>query len=368
MYGKRKYVLTEGQRRMYASEKLMNFRWTSKILATRSSYLLTDKDRASPAVELELGVLGQFAEAAYSVVPLDFLFKNVATLLQPDFPLEGYDALHDAALVSSVEGRTGHLPAYVAYRRSTKQLIVATSGTSTVELALHDLRALKHRHPSRRGHVHSGFWSLYQGIKPKILDAIKKGLQEHHVEELVITGHSMGGSISYLLCMDLLADDSNTPLPAGLGLKLAVFGAPRTGDASLAEYWCELVSAYRKLHGLDKMTEYSVKAYNDGVPALPPSQLGYRHFAREPLYLDRTRLYRVPESEAEHALFNAAPLGPNDQATHEFPRGGHNYYNGRDFERLCRRIRWLDKSNPEESRWEERYRARPFANHLVVET
>ncbi|KAF8068975.1 Alpha/Beta hydrolase protein [Lyophyllum atratum] len=362
MFRKPKYALTEEQRRMYALEKLTNFRLISKVLATRSSYLLTDANRASPEIEVELALLGQFAEIAYSIVPLEFLVQNITTLMQPNFPLEGYDALQNVVMVSSVEGSVGHLPAFVVYRPSTKQLVIAPSGTSTLQLALHDLRTLKHRHPSRRGHVHSGFWSLYQGIKPVLLDAIKKGIREHEVSELVITGHSMGGSISYLLCMDLLAGESNLLLSPGLSLKLAVFGAPRTGDASLVEYWRELVAAYQKLNGSDKITEYSVKAYNDGVPALPPSQLGYQHFAKEPMYLDRTRLYHVPASESEHALFTAAPPGPDDQETLEFPRGGHNYYNGRDFERLGRRIKWLYKANTDKSGWEERYRER-FSRH-----
>ncbi|RDB29816.1 Mono- and diacylglycerol lipase [Hypsizygus marmoreus] len=358
MHWKRKYTLTEEQRRMYASEKLMNFRWISKVVATRSSYMLRDANLASPEVTAELAELGQFAEVVYSAVPFDFIFQNIAMLSEPDFPLEGYDALQPSILASSLEGRVGRLPAYIVYRPSTKQLVVAISGTSSVQLALHDIRTLKHRHPSRCGHVHSGFWALYKGIKPLMFDAIRKGIREHDVDELVVTGHSMGGSISYLLCMDLLSTDGtpNSPLSPGLKLKLAVFGSPRTGDAKLVGYWRELITAYRKSYGPDHMTEYSVKAYNDGVPALPPSHFGFRHFAQAPLYLDRSQLYHVPPSEAEHALFEAASYDPNRLMTLKFPRGGHNYYNGHDLERLMRRFLWLDKAEPEKDSWEERYR------------
>ncbi|KAF5376720.1 hypothetical protein D9615_007803 [Tricholomella constricta] len=156
-----------------------------------SSYGLTSADRVSPEIETELAELGQFAEVAYSMVPLDFLFQNITTLLERDFPLEGYHTLQDAILVSSVEGSVGHLPSFVVYRPSIKQLVVAISGTSSVELALHDLRALKHRHPSQRGYAHSGFWALYKGIKSLLLDAIRKGLEGHEVTELAITGHSI---------------------------------------------------------------------------------------------------------------------------------------------------------------------------------
>lgn len=211
--------------------------------------------------------VGQFAEIAYSKVPFEFIFSNIAALLQPDFPLEGYEAVQGCILLSSFKGQLGQLPAYAAYRPSTKQLVVAICGTTSMQLAYHDLRALKHRHPSGNGSVHTGFWDVYKGIKPLILDTIQKGLKEHDVDDLVITGHSMGGSIAYLLCIDLLSGDDTRAmsLPPGLRLTIAVFGAPRTGDTGLVKHWRELVAAYQKANGKDKLREYSVKAYNDGM-------------------------------------------------------------------------------------------------------
>jgi hypothetical protein len=212
-------------------------------------------------------VTGQFAEVAYCgrIINVDFLFDNIDTLLRPDFLLEGYTALRGAVLVSHFKGSIADLPAYVVYRPSTKQLIVGISGTTSMKHAYHDLRTTKARHPSGRGLVHSGFWSLYQGIKPTVLDAIATGLKEHDVEEVAITGHSMGGSVSYLLAIDLLSTGSvnDTALPPSF--TVAVFGAPRTGNSALVDHWCELVDAFRKEHGQNTFKEYSVKAYNDGL-------------------------------------------------------------------------------------------------------
>lgn len=53
------YVLTEEQRRMYASEKLENFRWISKIVATYSNYTLTNADIAPDELYQELAELGE---------------------------------------------------------------------------------------------------------------------------------------------------------------------------------------------------------------------------------------------------------------------------------------------------------------------
>ena len=42
----------------------------------------------------------------------------------------------------------------------------------------------------------------------------------------------------------------------------------------------------------------------------------------------------------------------------QYPRGGHNYYNNRDMERLLRRMGWLELTKLGDSGWEKRYRAR----------
>jgi predicted lipase len=104
---------------------------------------------------------------------------------------------------------------------------------------------------------------MYQGIEPEVISAIEKGLHDHEVSELVVTGHSLGGALSYLLAIDLLAP-SDLELPLGLPLKLAVFGSPRCGNAQMSQLWRELVDNYRTKNGKESLKEYSVKAYNDG--------------------------------------------------------------------------------------------------------
>ena len=206
---------------------------------------------------------GQFAELAYSAVPIQFLIENHATLSQQHYPLENYDGLRECIVVDSFRGKFADLPAYVAFRPTTKQLVVSICGTSSLKHALHDLRAMRVEHPSRRGGVHAGFWDLYQGIKDMLFSGIRKGIDEHSPAELVLTGHSMGGSIAYLLCMDYLADKDNWK--ASLSVKLAVFGAPRTGDAGLVDYFRCLTETFRQNSGEHSFYEYSVKGYNDGA-------------------------------------------------------------------------------------------------------
>lgn len=257
--------LTLEQRQMYTSEKQLNFRTIAKICATHSRYVLGTSDLASPELQQEIAELGQFAEVAYAVLDPEFVFSHLDVLSRTGFPLEGYDAFPGTKLVSSFRGHTADLPGYVAYRSNTRQLVVAFSGTATLHHALEDLRFRKHRHPVGRGcAVHHGFWKMYKGCRQQAAEGIKKGLEEHEVDELVITGHSMGGALAFLLALDLLTlpSLSDALLPPGVRLKVVGYGSPRVGNARLVQLWRETLHAHREKGR--EIVEYLVKAYNDG--------------------------------------------------------------------------------------------------------
>lgn len=138
------------------------------------------------------------------------------------------------------------------------------SGTKTLTQVIYDLRSLMCAHPSGRGKAHTGFWAMYQGLEAPLLEALRKGLDEHDVQKIAFTGHSMGGAIAYFLVLDIITDASllDRALPP---ITLAAFGSPRAADQGLANYWHEAASDYRTAHGEQSLLEYSVKAYNDGM-------------------------------------------------------------------------------------------------------
>jgi pimeloyl-ACP methyl ester carboxylesterase len=212
-----------------------------------------------------IAIVGQFAEVVYSAksIPIEQVFAKSGLLTQPGLPLEHYDAIRDSILIDSFHGSSADLPTCIAYRPSTSQLIVSISGTASVMHALQDLRVVRTSHPSGRGAVHSGFWALYQGIKTRVIAGIRKGFEGHSPTEIVLTGHSMGGSIAYLFCIDLLSDEDLRSFD--VRVQVAVFGSPRTGDSDLVSYFQELVTLYRRRKGNDNhFKEYAVKGYNDG--------------------------------------------------------------------------------------------------------
>jgi len=54
-----RHVLTNEQRQMYAAEKLENFRWISKLVASYSPYVLSKADFAPGGVTEEIAELGK---------------------------------------------------------------------------------------------------------------------------------------------------------------------------------------------------------------------------------------------------------------------------------------------------------------------
>ncbi|TFK26085.1 alpha/beta-hydrolase [Coprinopsis marcescibilis] len=350
VFGTSTIKLTEEQRRMYTAEQLDNFRWIFQVLASRSPVALTSTDVVHPEVKVEIEAAGQFAELVYSGLPLQLLLDNYEPLSLKGFPLEGYHLLREATLIDSFSGTVANLPVAIFSLPSRKQTIIAISGTSNLGHAVQDLRVAKVPHPSGKGMAHTGFLSLYLGLKSQV----KSVLEANDITELVLTGHSMGGAVAYLLCIDILSEGHFT-FKSPPVIKLVTFGLPRVGDSTLVFHFRGLADQYRDKHGWDSFSEYSVRAFNDGVPTLPPQWLGYRHFPKHPIYSTGDQLYIVPESECEYALFHTNVDGDEDKAPC-FPRGGHNYYNGRELERLLRRITWLEKANVSNEGWENRYK------------
>jgi hypothetical protein len=181
----------------------------------------------------------------------------------------------------------------------------------------------------------------------------------------------MGAALSYYLAVELLTSDGM--LPPGTRIKIVTFGSPRVGDPAFSSFWKKLVEEYRSNHGQDSFQEYNVRAYNDGesdtvvarqlkynslflvgIPMLPLMKTGYVHHTTNALFLRNDRLFRIPDSEKEHGSFDIPPAEDAPPPLH--PKGGHNYYNGRDLEKLARRANALMKlMKDEDDLWVENY-------------
>jgi hypothetical protein len=268
-------------------------------------------------------------------------------------------------------------------------VILAFSGTSNARLAVYDIKANQARYQTFFPHhkkglwrVHDGFQTVFQGVRASARTALREAIERLHKEtgtrngewDLVLTAHSLGTAISYLFLLDILHEgispdgrlhQEGDPLPLispSVNITIASFGPPRLANPVLVQHFHELTREFRERRGREAaFTEWTVIGHNDGkfwlyaafinvkspvpgVPALPPVSFGFAHMASNPFYLHRGILYKVPASEKEHGHFHIdmatvppAGVGPVSRPLH--PKGGHNYYAGRDMEKLQRRLK-----------------------------
>ncbi|TDL27870.1 alpha/beta-hydrolase [Rickenella mellea] len=364
MIFRKKESLTDTQRRLYKFEELPNFRWVKKFgLTTKSKCVLSSANIASPDLVRELSEAGQFAELVHSFVPPKLVWRNLELLSKPDFPLEEYTAIKGTTLVSSFRGSTAGVPGFIVYRPNKQQIVVAFSGTATFMQTLNDIDAHQVRYPfgvdKNSCKVHAGFLRMYRGVRESAFTALWKALKEYETREILIAGHSMGAALSYLFILELLPLHEEHHVPNDVKVKHAVFGAPRVGNRALVQLFERTVNTFLSQRGVDSFVSNSVRAHNDGVPALPPQRFGYSHFTSEIFFLHHGCLYHIPPREREYTVFDVS----HDEEGYSpalllHPRGGHNYYNGRDMEKVGRRIKWIDGapvSGELRSGWETKY-------------
>jgi hypothetical protein len=280
-----KSTLPPELKRMYNSEQLINFRLIYRLLATKSSYTFTERDIAPPCISIFVNVIGQFAELAWGRISAPFVWGHLEELGKEGYPLDRriYDALPDSILVDSFYGKVARVHAYIIYRQAQAayerhdQLVLCFSGTDGPHQALRDIKTNYHRYKHRTEDdglvktdivVHAGFWSMFKGVRTRMRDAFRQALEKYpDAKEIVVGGHSLGGALAYLFCLDLLQETEFKSLLKGRRVIIAVFGAPRIGNQALVNYWKKLVYQCRKEHGALSFQEVSVKAYNDGMSA-----------------------------------------------------------------------------------------------------
>ena len=74
--------------------------------------------------------------------------------------------------------------------------------------------------------VHYGFLNQYLSIKDKLFDNINNIIKNNNIKEISLTGHSSGGAIANIACIDLCKKYNN------IQIKCVTFGSPKVGNNS----------------------------------------------------------------------------------------------------------------------------------------
>jgi triacylglycerol lipase len=178
--------------------------------------------------------------------------------IESTYGLAQFDALRKLGLEFLQEIRGADLPpsglqtsfGFVAQSLSSaKTLVVALRGTDPRRLLewLDDAVALPVPCPWGHGLVHAGFLEVYKSLQllkqpgamaVTVADYLKSLLETQQFDNVVVTGHSLGGALATILA-DHLDFLSHNAAFSDFELSSVTFASPRTGDADWA-HWYDL--------------------------------------------------------------------------------------------------------------------------------
>jgi triacylglycerol lipase len=114
---------------------------------------------------------------------------------------------------------------FVAQRTDTGDVYVVFRGTQTPADWLANLDFLQVPQQHGWGKTEKGFSHIYDGCSPTIISALQNDLGSP--AKVMVTGHSLGGSLATLCAADIRASLNAT-------ITLRTFASPRVGDSAFA--------------------------------------------------------------------------------------------------------------------------------------
>lgn len=155
---------------------------------------------------------------------------------------------------------------YIFYSESLKTILISFTGTFFFnqwesDLLFFQVPPTTLNNYSQGIEIHRGFYNIYLSIRDQLVNNIDRIQQQKDVDQLILTGHSLGGALSTTAAFDL---GKNSPKPSNW-----TFASPRLGNLDFANKY-------------DSLKINTIRVFNtsDIVPDLPPPVLSdfvYEH-------------------------------------------------------------------------------------------
>ena len=81
-------------------------------------------------------------------------------------------------------------------------------------------------------YVHSGFKTQYDSIRDQVYQLVAEKCAAYKPKQLLMTAHSLGGSLATLCALDFVLNPLPSDQPA---IKVITFGAPQVGNERFVE-------------------------------------------------------------------------------------------------------------------------------------
>jgi triacylglycerol lipase len=110
---------------------------------------------------------------------------------------------------------------YIDY--NNKGVFITFRGTSSIDDWKHDADT-RTENPKDNIRIHKGFFNQYMSVKPKIYKIIKQINKNINIENIHISGHSLGGALAYVCAVDIHLATKNP------NIRVLTIGSPRPGN------------------------------------------------------------------------------------------------------------------------------------------
>ncbi|TNV76820.1 hypothetical protein FGO68_gene11600 [Halteria grandinella] len=185
-------------------------------------------------------------------------------------PCEKNPSVQDVSpLINDAAGTFG----FVGYNANLGEILVSFRGSVNIANWVTNINFLKEAYPGVQGaEVHSGFYEAYKGVRDQVIGSVRALQYRHPSAKFTVTGHSLGGALATFAAMDI-----KEQISGDRHMDLYTFGSPRTGN----QQWSDYVNTQLANGGYQRITHY-----NDIVPHLPMTQMGFNHAGDEQWYFN----------------------------------------------------------------------------------
>ncbi|KAJ4306401.1 hypothetical protein N0V88_001201 [Collariella sp. IMI 366227] len=173
-------------------------------------------------------------------------------------------ASHNASVVASFTGLVTDMRGFVGVDPVDKKIVVSFRGSTSVRNWIADFVFVQVPCTDLTAGclAHVGFMASWGEIALRVIAAVRTAKAANPSYQVVVTGHSLGGSVGLLAAAYIRK--------AGIPADLYTYGAPRVGN-----------TAFVKFVTVQPGAEYRITHTVDPVPRLPPIIANFRHTSPE---------------------------------------------------------------------------------------
>jgi len=153
----------------------------------------------------------------------------------------------DSHILQSLIGWKVALKSFIGFDVANKRVVLSIRGSKNPEnWVKSNLDAAEVKYPNAPGvsnpQIHPGFYNAWLELEEAGLgDAIKKAFEERpEYDEVLVTGHSLGGAIAAIAALELRQSSVYDELEIAK-VEVVTFGSPRWCNAALAAKFNEVI-------------------------------------------------------------------------------------------------------------------------------